>query len=433
MRIFMGLTEVAGYYNNLKEGFDELGIESVFVDGSGHRFGYGKEHPRNPLVSLVQYAGGKRNSCNGLPRRLWQLAYQATRLPLLIWALLRFDVFIFGFKSSLLPRFLDLPILKLCGKRVIYVFHGSDSRPPFINGALLGTDLQLSIADCLKRTRRQKEQVRTIERYADLVVNHPPTSHFHERKVVKWLSIGIPYPRPFKRAAAAGAKACGGSPTRVLHSPSHPESKGTSTIRRAVERLREKGYHIELVEVIGQPNEVVLAELALCDFVVDQVYSDTPMASFAAEAAIFGKPAVVGGYATARDWEAGSDTVPPSAYVKPDEIESVIQKLVVDKEYRLRLGECARSFVSLNWSAGQVAKRFIRLIDGDVPEEWWFDPSRVEYLHGYGLSETRARESARLTVEAGSVKALELGDKPGLEKSFVAFATGCDRCSSDVS
>jgi hypothetical protein len=219
----------------------------------------------------------------------------------------------------------------------------------------------------------------------------------------------------------------------VLHSRSHPESKGASTIREAIERLREKGHDIELVEVTGQPNEVVLAELGRCDFVVDQVYSDTPMAGFAAEAAFFGKPAVVGGYGTASDWEADPENIPPSAYVEPHEIESAIEKLVVDKEYRLRLGECAHSFVTQRWNAGKVAERFVTLIDGKVPEEWWFDPGRVDYLNGYGLHEARARESVRLALEAGGVKGLGLGDKPALEEAFVASATPCNRCSSGVS
>jgi hypothetical protein len=198
-KIFMGLTEVAGYYNNLKKGFDVLGIDSLFVDGSRHRFGYEGERPRNLLVSLLRYTGSKRNSHDARLKWLWQLAYHATRLPLLAWALLRYNVFIFGFKSSLLPGFWDLPILKLWGKRVIYVFHGSDSRPPFINRVFLGADLERLIRDCLELTRKQKEQIRPIERYADYIVNHPPTSHFHRRKVIKWLSIGIPYAMPSVR------------------------------------------------------------------------------------------------------------------------------------------------------------------------------------------------------------------------------------------
>ena len=47
----------------------------------------------------------------------------------------------------------------------------------------------------------------------------------------------------------------------------------------------------------GQPNSVVLEQLARCDFIIDQLYADFPMPGFATEAAWFGKPAVTAGYA----------------------------------------------------------------------------------------------------------------------------------------
>ena len=83
---------------------------------------------------------------------------------------------------------------------------------------------------------------------------------------------------------------------RILHSPSSPEVKGTYLIRQAINALKAKGYPIDYVEIMGKPNTVVIAELEKCDFIVDQLYSDTPMSGFATEAAFFGKTAVVGGY-----------------------------------------------------------------------------------------------------------------------------------------
>lgn len=433
MRIFLGLTEVAGYYGNLKRGFDSLGIDSLFVDADEHRFRYPRGRAGNVLVRMLEYFGGARNRIaerNPAWQKLLSVCYQLSRVPLLLWALFRFDVFIFGFKSSLLPGFSDLPILKFFGKRVIYVFHGSDARPPYINGAIHSlrpggaTDLVLEL------TGRQKRQILKIERYADVIVNHPPTSHFHERTIISWLAIGIPF-------AAAHPPLCGVSVNnpgmRILHSPSHPESKGTSLIREAVERLREKGHRLDLIEVVDQPNEVVLYELAQCDFVVDQVYSDTPLAGFATEAAFHGKPAVVGGYGRQCDWGVAAEMIPPSEFVHPHEIEQAIERLLVDAEYRLGLGERAAEFVKERWSPKEVAKRFVRLAEGEIPEDWCFDPDSVVYLHGYGLSEARAKQRIQQLIEVGGAQALQLTDKPTLEKAFENFAYAASKCSSDAS
>jgi DNA primase large subunit len=55
----MGITEVAGYYHNLKLVFDRLGIEAVFVDLSWDRCRYSPYCVRNLLARL---AGGVHRS-----------------------------------------------------------------------------------------------------------------------------------------------------------------------------------------------------------------------------------------------------------------------------------------------------------------------------------------------------------------------------------
>lgn len=34
-RVFLGLTEVAGYFGSLREDFEEAGIPAIFIDESG--------------------------------------------------------------------------------------------------------------------------------------------------------------------------------------------------------------------------------------------------------------------------------------------------------------------------------------------------------------------------------------------------------------
>src|SRR5438105_370007 len=112
MRIFMGLYEIAGYYANLKKGFDDLGVEADFVDLSAHRFKYGGD-TRNVLVDLVRYLGMKRAATprsNLLLKAWWISLYVLSRVPLILWATIKYDIFVFGYRSSFLWRFYDLPI-----------------------------------------------------------------------------------------------------------------------------------------------------------------------------------------------------------------------------------------------------------------------------------------------------------------------------------
>jgi hypothetical protein len=210
----------------------------------------------------------------------------------------------------------------------------------------------------------------------------------------------------------------------VLHSPSHPEAKGTPIIRAAVDELRREGVDLDYVELVNVTHDRVLDEIARSDFVVDQLYSDTPMAGFAAEAASLGRAAVVG----CEDWRTALDgldpeSIPPSVRCAPSEANAAIRALATDPDLRARAGREAQGFVRARWSPKLVAQNLLLALDGPPPA-WVCDPARVDYPFGCGLSHARAAENVRGVVDAGGESALALDDKPKLKARIVALATG---------
>lgn len=418
-RVFLGLTEVCGYYSNLRHGFTELGVRSEFVALEEHPFQYG-DQPSNRIIQWAQRSTRRRLIARTRPARLWWGAVDlAARVLLFTWATASFDVFIFGFGTTFF-RNLELPLLKLMGKRIVYVFHGSDERPPYLSGYVMGGTARPSTDAGIAMTGAMKDRIRRIERYADVVVSHPLSAHLHERPIVPFLSVGIGY-----RMASIprGELHASNGTVRILHAPSRPEAKGTPRVRAAVASLLAKGHHIELVEIVNRPNADVLQELARCDLVVDEVWSDTPMAGFAAEAACYGKPAVVGGYG----WDLLREMVPaerfpPSHICHPDALEAAIERLVVDAEYRRELGEQARLFVESRWTCRKVAEAYLELIEGDSLKRWLCDPKGRLYLQGCGMDEQGVRQSVRAFIERGGRTALQIGDRPDWEDAFVRFA-----------
>jgi hypothetical protein len=218
----------------------------------------------------------------------------------------------------------------------------------------------------------------------------------------------------------------------VLHCPTDPIGKGSDRIRAAVNQVRIRGVEIHYRELVGRPNSEVLAALEWCDFVVDELYSDTPMAKFGVEAAHFGRPAVVGSYAV--DWYCEAlKALPPSKLCHPDHIEEAIYELATNPELRLRLGAEARAFVTTMWAPRQVAERLMTLISGKVPREWIVDPAALTYVHGWGIPESilvgnlgrllRTTDLPYLGIPAGSTierNLLTLVDKaagPGAEEA----------------
>jgi glycosyltransferase involved in cell wall biosynthesis len=418
-RIFLGLTEVCGYYANLRYGFSELGVPAEFVALEEHPFQYGYQ-TTNGIIRWAQRSIRRRVAARHKLARLWWRGVSlCARLLVFVWAITRFDVFIFGFGSSFFG-IRDLPLLRLLGKKIVCVFHGSDERPPYLSGYVMSENGGPSAEAGIALTESIKRRIRLIERSANVVVSHPLSAHLHEQPIVPFLSVGVAYrmasfPQP-ERHASNGT-------VRILHAPSRPEAKGTPRIRAAVARLQAKGHRVDLVEVVNRPNAEVLEELARCDLVVDEVWSDTPMAGFAAEAACYGKPAVVGGYG----WDVlremvPADRFPPSQICHPDGLEAAIERLVVDADYRLQLGARARSFVESQWTCRKVAEIYLDLIEGRGLERWLRDPKGRLYLQGCGMDERRVRETVRAFIQRGGRLALQIGDRPDWEEAFARFA-----------
>jgi hypothetical protein len=336
----------------------------------------------------------------------------------MLWALPRYDVFVFGFRNSFLVGY-DLPLLKLMGKRVICVFHGSDSRPSYIDGAL---PEGLSGSELVRINRRRLRVLRRVERWADHVVCNPLSAQLHSRPVVVFQRLGVPIsPSPAARDAAEDGRDGG---VRVMHAPSHLKGKGTALIREMVRDVRRSGRAVEYVELVGRPNAEVQEALRSADVVVDQLYSDTNLAGLGAEAAWWGAPTIVGGYGhDVLAGVCGTSVTPPAVYCRPEEVGGALIDLI-DEPYRRRaIGAAARDFARREWSREAVAARFVRLMCGDAPGEWMFDPTALEYVHGALLNGAEAARRCRLVLEAAGPGGFGITANPGLLAQFEHLAS----------
>jgi glycosyltransferase involved in cell wall biosynthesis len=429
-RILIAPCEIAGYYANLAKGFNEIGVYCDYITYAPHPFGYGGETKTPFLLRLARYFDQFRGKPNR-PFILKLLIASPSEILQQMWALtaiFRYDVFVLTFGRSLIRGKLDLILLRYLKKRLLVVYHGSDSRPAYIDGFIhhpFDHSKSLGIQEIRDRTHIAARSVRRFEECGVLLIGNPfSVSQFASKKCINFLTIGLPFPAIKNRDEGYDPDDFTKiRPVRVLHSPSHPVSKGSKQIQLAISRLKAMNYNIDYVELSGKSHDQVIQEIIKCDFVVDQVYSDFPLAGFATEAAWFGKPAVVGGYSFEYLKSlVPTDMWPPSRICHPDEIEKAIESMIVNREERLRLGAEAQKFVREKWNAADVARRYLRIIEGDIPDEWWLDPRRVTYPEGGGQPIERSKENIRQMVEQFGVESLQLSHRPDLEQAFVEFA-----------
>jgi hypothetical protein len=418
--VFVGLTEVAGYYRGLVKGLREHGIRVTYADLSGNPYEFAEAIDKPRWIAAIERLLGRIRGGHPIgitPRKVaWAAARSVLKVPIALWALARCDVFIFGFRTHFLFHH-ELKLLRFLGKTSVFIFHGTDSRPPYLSGRHVPQSGPIDGRMLARRTRRMKAAVNRIDRSADIVVVHPPSAHLHDRLIVPWLWLGIPDRLPPVPAPPPPNDV----PFRIVHAPTSPASKGTPIIRAAIEELRAGGYTIDYRELVGRPNREVLQAISRAHVVVDQVYSDTPMAGLATEAASIGRAAVVGGYDLPLVVaQAPADRVPPTRICHPDDLIATIAALIDDRPVCTTLGVEAHTFVSGNWTAEVVAGRLLQLIGGDSPAAALQPAHPNPYVHGWGLPESRVRAAIRAVVASGGTDALCISNETTRE-TLLAF------------
>ena len=420
-RIVIAPIEVAGVAQGLLEGFALLGVTAQAALCAPHPFGY-QLRVDSTILGIWRSIGA------------WRLRIEQRSLPLravakgaqhlwgwvsLFSVLNRTDCFVFLFAKTFTDTRAELLLLRSLRKKIVFIYLGSDARPPYIDRITHVSESAPDLLSLRKRTRRQSRRIRTQERFATHCINLPGTGHFHRRPFVNWFELGLP-----RTVAGSGVRSepRPGRAVRILHSPSDRRVKGTDAIAAAVESLRLKGYELDLVTVTDAPNSVVKHELSACDLVVDQLYSDSPMAAFATEAAHFAKPVLVGGYAARNVEHLVGGVQLPTLFVHPDDLNDALEGLITHPDRRRALGIQAQRFVLDHWAPVDVARRLLRIINDDFPRRWLVSPSTLRYVHGCGGSEELTRRQVAALVDAFGPEALCVSDKPHLERSFLDFA-----------
>ncbi|MEK9628587.1 MAG: hypothetical protein VW455_06160 [Nitrospinota bacterium] len=424
MKFFLGLDDTCSYYTQLQTGLKSLGIPCTLVNAFPNKRYSPKHDPGTLAGKIVEWVGRRTNAVarESFLRYFWRAAKGLSLLFLFLTSLPRYDVFIFSGGTTFLNS-LDLWLLKFFNKKVIIVYHGSDARAPYITPVLVTKDGDFSSEDCIKETIAIKNRLKKIERYADIIINNPHSSHLHERKFINWHSIGLPFQCP-PLSKGGENNSNSNNPCVIVHAPTRPGPKGSPLIEQAIIDLKKEGHPIEFIKLVGKSNAEVLEALSTCDFIVDELYSDVFMAGFAGEAAMLGKPAIVGMYDHKNIKASFPDKnmIPPVLACVPSDVKQAIEKLIMDKDYRIDLGNKAKSFIENQWSAEEVAKRFLLLAKNEIPEDWWFDPKNIRRLNGWGITEVKLKERLQDILKTYGPSALQLSHNPVLEQAFMDFA-----------
>ncbi len=391
----------------------KIGVKSQLVLLGKHGFDYGV-HGESLMQKAIDKALEARvKNKNSVLYPLFTLYYVLVKFTLFFNALVTCNCFVFGSGSTFFESPIELFIYRLLNKKVIAVFVGSDARPAYLN-LNHPNNINQDVSKSYRIVEKQKAKFLRLEKYGVIIINHVPTGVFCEKPFLKWLSIGFPRDVIVDEEKN---KIKYSNSIRVFHSPSNPRIKGSEILSSLVGQVqKEESINVEFFVKSGVSNKEIISTIKNSDIILDQLYSDTPLAGLATEAALLGKPSVIFGYYS-KDVELhhNKSDIPPSFYFSHDTIYEDLVGVLKDRARIKDIGLAAKLFVDSKWTIEQVASRYVQVFDNNVPDEWWFNPNKIDKLYPLcDLTDTLSFISEY--IDTLGVSALMLNDKPKIIK-----------------
>lgn len=264
----------------------------------------------------------------------------------------RYDVFHFHFGFSLLPKFVDVPILRALGKRIVFHFHGCDIKD---RGILMTKDRFSACRAChpIRCNVDIPLSKRIAARYACAVfMGTPDLIEFYPRST--WLPPPIHLDEILGATRGAPGPRVDG-PLRLVHAPSDRLLKGTKYVLEAIREVARRGRAVEFELVEGRPWAEALALFNQAHVVADQ-FCMGAYGHLAAECMALAKPVLC---------FIRRETLPhypsdlPIVNTDADHLADAIEALALDPARRERTGEAGRAYVRRHHDPIRVAAQTI--------------------------------------------------------------------------
>ena len=261
-----------------------------------------------------------------------------------LYCLIRYNLFHFYFGITLLPYNLDLPILRLFGKKIVMNYCGSDIRLMSVEAKrnpywkLFNRGVDSLEADASKRRRMywQRLWVHRVIAVRNLFAH--AIEVFPKSKIISDIWTNNSFAMEEYSPISWTTKTI---PT-LIHAPTAKGVKGTSYVIAAIDELRRDGYQFEFRILDDVPNdEAQRIYRQEADIIIDQLLMGG-IGNLAFEGMYAGKPVV------AYVLEDVKREFLPDCPVVNTTIEDLKDKLVWligDAEERVRLGRAGREFV----------------------------------------------------------------------------------------
>tara|TARA_B100000212_G_scaffold45845_1_gene29597 strand:- start:13860 stop:14933 length:1074 start_codon:yes stop_codon:yes gene_type:complete len=287
------------------------------------------------------------------------------RLKYFCLALIRFDIINCHAGASLLPLNLDLPFLKLFGKKVIFHYYGSEVRllklsksiNPFFS--LLGKDEKhKSFLDLKKILKLKWHSLWVNAALAPRDTNYF-VSYCYSKSVEGSLWCGNIFVSDIEKQFSE-FKDQKSIPT-IIHCPTNRATKGSDYVKKTIDKLLQDGYKFKYIEKEKIEREKLLQIIyEEVDIVLDQFLVGS-FGNLALETLALGKVSV--SYLNETLCKDFSDDCPiVSASV--ESLYDVLSELIPNQARRVEISKLGKVYIKANLDKQEIMRRLNQIYVG---------------------------------------------------------------------
>ena len=406
--------EISGFNHGLHQAVTSSGHVCKVVSVGPNEFRYGhldSGYPRGSSKSMGLFVATAR-SLFRRAKAIWLSFF---------WA----DAILYISGSTPTTTFLEPKILKaLLNRRLNFLFHGSDARPPYLNGARHKEGMPADWESIKDQTERIKRLVEKVESTGGKIFAYPGISHFFSETFVDWQFLGMPIAdSALMKSESTKSEKNLPLTTRILHSPSNPNAKGTEFVRAAILQLQDEGFDIEYSELQGVPNSVVRSAVSQADIAIDQLYCDRPGAAFSLECISAGVLCIVG--SPHADWLKNHyrhSKIQPCYLIDPGDLVQSLRHYLQNPVERTELASHLHSAANIDFSPEKLGAKWVSAIFYEPPFDAYLNPFNLDSEMGGFASKAHLAGLVRGIVREYGVGALGLEHNPALQERVLRLS-----------
>ena len=403
MKFFIGTSDISSQIGSMVKGFRGLGHKTLTASGQVKQF---QQSDLDFDFGSMNYRYFKWLLLPGLRRKMYE-KYGPPRERILRKAIKECDVFIF-ISMSFRKDLSDLKMIKEAGKKIIFVFTGTDVRWIYAmqqdftkHGILPAPYDKYNTSEVSLRQRLRT--MRMAEKYADFIISMPNQSqlglrpYFPYRQFVD-LEIFEHQPKQRKRPL-------------IIHAASNSSVKGSEVVIQILEKLKAENLEFDYKILSGLPFDEIKKEYANCDILVGQMY--IPSGGFQErELLACGKVVMTSMQMHYPDYQVDDS---PIIDVNTASLEEKLREWIPNIEGRQQLADRALPFAKKHHSPNAFCSNILNLISGRADPT----PIKPEFFRKdftpENPSETKVyNEYNRLVSDSDWYQDVKKGERSGL-------------------